>query len=137
MAKTALHLQPHLGVLPGESRQHRRHGAGGKILRHPEAQGLAGLPHPLPRPGQQPQDAARQPQQLLPLGRGHHLAAGSVEQRATELLLEAAHLLADGGLGQVHPLAGTGETAGLDDGNKALQQVGIQQGSLHGGILHL
>ena len=67
-----------------------------------------------------------------PLGRGHHLATGSVEQGAAQLLLQAAHLLAQGGLGEVDTLGGAGKAAGFDDGDEALQQLGVQQGALHG-----
>ena len=56
------------------------------------------------------------------LCRGHHLATGAVQQRAAELLFEAPHLLADGGLGEVYPFTGAGKTAAVDDGDKAAQQ---------------
>ena len=58
---------------------------------------------------------------MLPLGRRHHLPTGAIQQRATDLLFEPAHLLADGGLGQVDPLTGPGEAAGVDNGDKTAQ----------------
>ncbi|MNT52999.1 hypothetical protein D3C72_1900610 [compost metagenome] len=131
MAEIALHLQPDLRVLAGEGRQRRGHGPGGEVLRHPQAQRLARLAQLLLGLGQQRQDAACQAQQGLPRYRGHHLASAPVQQRAAELLLEAPHLLADGGLGQVDALTGAGEAAGLYDGDKTAQQLGIQHVRFH------
>ncbi len=70
---------------------------------------------------QQRQNAAGQPQQFFPLRRCDHLTASTIEQRAAKLLLKAADLLADGGLGQMDPFTGAGKAAGVDNGDKTAQ----------------
>ncbi len=97
-----------------EGGQQVRQPFGGQRLDHADAQ---------PRPG--PGDLAAQPLvEVQPLagerrealaGRGGRGAgAGPAQHRDAELLLEAAQLIADAGLGEAEPLGGRGDPAALE-----------------------
>jgi hypothetical protein len=49
-----------------------------------------------------------------------------MQQRAAKGLLQSSDLLADGRLGAVDPLAGTGEATCIDDRDKASEQAEIE-----------
>ena len=51
------------------------------------------------------------------------------EQGAAQLFLETADVHRDGGLGLVHSLGRLGERAGVDDGEKGAQLVGVEHGT--------
>ena len=107
--------QKRLGVIVGNAQPHRALEALARKRRH--------------RPGLDLDHAAREFDQPLALARQPRRAALFDEQRAAELLLEPANMHGDRRLGLVDPLAGAGERAGVDDGEKGAQLVGVEHGN--------
>ena len=96
---------------------------GGKVFRHPQANFLlfqadAGLSYRLVH---QLQNAAGIAQHPFAFEGGGDVAALAVQQFATELGFQFSYLLADGGLGEVGAVGGTGKAAGIHHRNKAAQ----------------
>ena len=77
-------------------------------------------------PGLDLHDAAGEIDQALALGREPHPPALFHKQGAAELLLEPADVHRDSRLRLVHPLRGLRERAGVDDGEKGAQLVGVE-----------
>ncbi len=68
---------------------------------------------------------------LAVLGQGQ-APGGAVEQRAADLFLQAADLMADRRLGEMQPCRRLGEALGFLDGDEGAQQGGVE---IHGGRL--
>ncbi len=121
--QVAAHRQPDARPGAGELRHDGRERVGGEIVGNAQPDHLDPLAAAdrLAHFGGQRQHAARIAEQAFAVLGQVDLAAFAHEQRAFEGLLEFADLLADGGLAAVHPFAGAGEAARVDDGDKAVQ----------------
>ena len=107
--------QKGLGVIVGNAQPHRAPEAFARKRGH--------------RPGLDLHHATREFDQALALVRQLRRAALFDEQRAAELLLEPADMHGNSRLGLVDALAGAGERAGVDDGEKGAQLVGVEHGN--------
>ena len=101
-----------LGVVVGNAQPHRALEALARKRRH--------------RPGLDLHHAAREFDQALAFAGQPRCASLFDEQRAAELFLEAANVHGDRRLRLVDPLAGAGERAGVDDGEKGAELVGVE-----------
>ncbi|MNR55253.1 hypothetical protein D3C85_1755830 [compost metagenome] len=70
-------------------------------------------------------------EQTLAFLGGQHLALAAIQQAAVELLFQAQHVLADGGLGEVQLFGGAGEVAGVHHADQAAQEDGIEHHDSH------
>ncbi|MCY1285925.1 hypothetical protein D9M70_348820 [compost metagenome] len=133
MAESAGHLQTQARAFGAERGEQRHHALAGEVLGQAQAQ------HALAVLGAQRfagflaelQDAPRIAEQPFAGLGGQDLPLAAVEQAATEVLLQAQDLLADGGLGEVQVLGGAGEVAGVHHHDKAAQQGWVEHSDSH------
>ena len=115
----ALHQGRHQAVL---------HRARGGDAKHPLGAGgieSLGLTQALLQHGQRL--AHRPGQRLGPLGR-HHLAPAHDKQGIIQRRTQPPQRMADGGLGEVQPLGGTGDVALLHQHVEHIEQVEVEAG---------
>ena len=126
-----LHAQQRMGGLHGRQRGHQ--GRAHEFFGSAQAQHRAGLRGGYAGAGflGQAQDAARIPEQTLAFLGGQDMALAAVQQLAAEPVLQAQHVLADGGLGQVQVFGRAGEVACVHDGDETAQQDGIEHCAFH------
>ena len=127
-AEVAPHVEPQPGAGANEIRQQLGQPVGCKILRDPQADnGIAGWTRDdVPRLVREREDAPRIGEEPFPLLSRDRLLAVPLEQRPPERLFEALDLLAHRRLGPVHPFARPGETAGIDNGDEAAQEIEVE-----------
>ncbi len=82
----------------------------------------------------EPKELPRRAEQPFPFLSEAERAGRSREYGASQLVLQAFDLQADGRLGAAQAVAGAGEAAGFGNGDEAPQQVEVESsGSGHGG----
>ncbi len=121
-----------------ERRKHGRQKPADVIVRHPEPHraGNLRLADRRQRLVVQLQDTARVFRERLSLARERRTPPRSLEQAATDHLLQALDLHAHGGLGPVHLGRSLGEAAGIDHGEQRAQQGDIE-GFSHGSLISI
>ncbi|CFP55821.1 Uncharacterised protein [Bordetella pertussis] len=133
VAQAAVEFQPQQRIARQQRREHGHQRRAHEVLRRAQPQhGVAlGRGHAFARLVGQPQDAARIAQQALAFLGGQHVALAAVQQPAAQVFLQADHVLADRGLGQVQVFAGAREVAGIHHRDEAAQQYGIEHRVSH------
>lgn len=138
-------LQLDLGIAPVERSQLLGGAAGSEVVRHADThrQHHRGPGQRLEHFIVQCQQAPGISQQGLAGIGGQHIAIAALKQALPDHLLQAADLLADGGLGGMQASGGRGETAAVGHRDNGPQQVEVEQAAIgflnvaHAGICFL
>src|SRR5262249_44883769 len=126
------HVEPQSWARAGEIRQELRQPIGGEVLRNAQPHDAVArwLCQHLACLLLEREDAPRVGEEALALlGRRGLLLAVPVQQRIAERLLETPDLLAHGRLSSVDAFARAGEATGVDNGDKAAQELEVQHGA--------
>ena len=134
-AQPAAHVEPQPRPRAGEFGQQLGQPIRGEIFRDAEPQhAVARRPrHHVARFLGQRKNAPRVGQKPLALLGRRRLLAVAMQELAAERLLESPDLLAHRRLRAMDPLARAGEAPGVDDGDKAAQEIDVE----HGGTIHI
>ena len=132
-AQSKVDLDLHLRVRAMKRLQRPRQTAQGVIFRHAQADGDGGLAASEVPAGivGRAQDRPRVTQHDLPIGRQRHRVGGAREQGTPDFFLHPAHLLRDGGLGEMDAPRTPREAACFGHSDEGTEEVGVEHDAVN------